>query len=77
MSTADGLPNVARSAVTDVLATLPALIPGVLSESSGRERTLTVLAAVPVTFLLIRRAELARATAASLQREDTVPARAA
>ena len=38
---------------------------------------LTALAAVPVTFLLIRRAELARATAASLQREDTVPARAA
>ena len=38
---------------------------------------LTALAAVPVTFLLIRRAELARAAAASLQREDTVPARAA
>ena len=38
---------------------------------------LTALAAVPVTFLLIRRTELARATAASLQREDTVPARAA
>ena len=38
---------------------------------------LTALAAVPVTFLLIRRAELARATAASLPREDTVPARAA
>jgi len=38
---------------------------------------LTALAAVPVTFLLIRRAELARATAASQQREDPVPARAA
>lgn len=38
---------------------------------------LTALAAVPVTFLLIRRAELARATAAALPREDTVPARAA
>jgi hypothetical protein len=38
---------------------------------------LTALAAVPVTFLLIRRAELARATAASLQHEDTVPVRAA
>jgi MFS family permease len=38
---------------------------------------LTALAAVPVTFLLIRRAELARATAASLQHEDAVPARAA
>jgi MFS family permease len=32
------------------------------------------LAAVPVTFLLIRRTELARAVAASLQRERPVPA---
>jgi EmrB/QacA subfamily drug resistance transporter len=32
------------------------------------------LAAVPVTFLLIRRSELARAVAASLQRERPVPA---
>src|SRR5216683_2070520 len=35
---------------------------------------LTALAAVPVTFLLIRRTELARAVAASLQREAPVPA---
>jgi MFS family permease len=35
---------------------------------------LTALAAVPVTFLLIRRTELARAVAASLQREVPVPA---
>jgi EmrB/QacA subfamily drug resistance transporter len=35
---------------------------------------LTALAAVPVTFPLIRRAELAHATAASLPREDAVPA---
>ena len=34
------------------------------------------LAAVPVTFLLIRRAELARAVAASLQREAQDLARA-
>jgi len=33
---------------------------------------LTALAAVPVTFLLIRRTELARAVAASLQREPSV-----
>ena len=33
---------------------------------------LTALAAIPVTFLLIRRAELARAAAASLQRELSV-----
>src|SRR6266851_2024002 len=33
---------------------------------------LTALAAVPVTFLLIRRTELARAAAASLQREPSV-----
>jgi hypothetical protein len=37
---------------------------------------LTGLAAVPVTFLLIRRRELARAVAASLQREAPVPAHA-
>ncbi len=36
--------------------------------------TVTALAAVPVTFLLIRRTELARAVAASLQREAPVPA---
>jgi len=35
---------------------------------------LTALAAVPVTFLLIRRTELARAVAASLQREPSVAA---
>src|SRR6266702_1754223 len=35
---------------------------------------LTALAAVPVTFLLIRRTELARAVAASLQRQAPVPA---
>jgi MFS family permease len=35
---------------------------------------LTGLAAVPVTFLLIRRTELARAAAASLQREPSVAA---
>jgi len=35
---------------------------------------LTGLAAVPVTFLLIRRTELARAVAASQQREAPVPA---
>jgi EmrB/QacA subfamily drug resistance transporter len=35
---------------------------------------LTALAAVPVTFLLIRRTELARAVAASLQREPPVAA---
>jgi sugar phosphate permease len=38
---------------------------------------LTALAAVPVTFLLIRRTELARAIAASQQREPSVPATAA
>jgi EmrB/QacA subfamily drug resistance transporter len=37
---------------------------------------LTGLAAVPVTILLIRRTELARAVAASLQREAPVPAHA-
>ena len=37
---------------------------------------LTALAAVPVTFLLIRRTELARAVAASLPRQPPVPARA-
>lgn len=35
---------------------------------------LTAVAAVPVTFLLIRRTELARAVAASLQREPSVAA---
>jgi EmrB/QacA subfamily drug resistance transporter len=35
---------------------------------------LTALAAVPVTFLLIRRSEMARAVAASTQREGPVPA---
>src|SRR6266704_2836311 len=35
---------------------------------------LTALAAVPVTFLLIRRTEIARAVAASLQREPSVAA---
>src|SRR5207244_13210713 len=35
---------------------------------------LTALAAIPVTFLLIRRTELARAVAASLQREPSVAA---
>jgi len=35
---------------------------------------ITALAAVPVTFLLIRRTELARAVAASLQREPSVVA---
>jgi EmrB/QacA subfamily drug resistance transporter len=35
---------------------------------------LTALAAIPVTFLLIRRREIARAVAASMQREDPVPA---
>ena len=35
---------------------------------------ITALAAVPVTFLLIRRTELARAVAASLQREPSVAA---
>jgi len=35
---------------------------------------LTALAAVPVTFLLVRRTELARAVAASLQREPSVAA---
>ena len=35
---------------------------------------LTGLAAVPVTFLLIRRTELARAAAASRQREPSVAA---
>jgi EmrB/QacA subfamily drug resistance transporter len=35
---------------------------------------ITALAAIPVTFLLIRRAEIARAVAASLPREDAVPA---
>ena len=35
---------------------------------------LTGMAAVPVTFLLIRRTELARAVAASLQREPSVAA---
>ena len=35
---------------------------------------LTALAAIPVTFLLIRRTEIARAVAASMQREDPVPA---
>jgi EmrB/QacA subfamily drug resistance transporter len=35
---------------------------------------LTALAAVPVTFLLIRRTELARAVAASLQRKPPMPA---
>jgi hypothetical protein len=35
---------------------------------------LTGLAAVPVTLLLIRRTELARAVAASLQREPSVAA---
>src|SRR5215469_17788975 len=37
---------------------------------------LTALAAVPVTFLLIRHTELARAVAASLQRQAPVPATA-
>jgi hypothetical protein len=32
------------------------------------------LAAVPITFLLIRRSELARAVATSLQRDRPVPA---
>ena len=35
---------------------------------------LTALAAVPVTFLLIRRTEIARAVAASLQREPSAAA---
>ncbi len=35
---------------------------------------LTALAAVPVTFLLIRRTEIARAVAASMQREAPTPA---
>jgi len=35
---------------------------------------LTALAAVPVTFLLIRRTEIARAVAVSLQREPSVAA---
>ncbi len=35
---------------------------------------LTALAAVPVTFLLIRRTEIARAVAASMQREAAAPA---
>ena len=35
---------------------------------------LTALAAVPVTFLLIRRTEIARAVAASTQRETPAPA---
>jgi hypothetical protein len=37
---------------------------------------LTALAAVPVTFLLIRRTEIARAVAAALQQKPPVPARA-